>query len=246
MESRVLQADMTPEDFDRLVDLAYAGYFGCAAGDLAREGSTLLPRETWAGNGVIHIMHVRRRSLVEIDPGLQADLEPMQNRAISAEMLQCEWPSRIRSVDGGLVFHLRPGELVRVQPDPRILLRPLASADASALTALRSRCTPEESDETFVEVAHEITAGCFLDDLLVCAGSGYRRNGFMDFGVLTDPAFRGQRLARRVVEALSDATACLGVLAQYRCDRVNTASRRVAEGVGFRLYFTTDLMQVAA
>jgi GNAT superfamily N-acetyltransferase len=237
---------MSRGDFDGLLGSAYAAYFGCSAADLARDGSTLLPRETWAGNGIIHIMHVNRRSLVEIDPGLQGDLEPMRNVAISAEMLQREWPSRIRSVDSGLVFHLRPGALVRMPPDPRVRLHTLDAAGASALTALRQRCTPEDSAEALVEVVHEITAGCFVDDLLVCAGSGYRRNGCMDFGVLTDPAFRGQRLARRVVEALSDASASLGVLAQYRCDRLNTASRRVAEGAGFTLYFTTELVQVAA
>jgi predicted GNAT family acetyltransferase len=62
----------------------------------------------------------------------------------------------------------------------------------------------------------------------------------MDYGVLTDPEFRGQGLARHVVCALADDTAAGGLIPQYRCKRVNKASRRVAEAAGFTLYYTTE------
>ncbi len=148
------------------------------------------------------------------------------------------------SVDAGLIFHLRPGDLVRPELDWQYSLQRLTSDDEPALNALRQRCTEYELDDAYVESGHEIAWGCFKALQLTAVGSGYRRNGFMDFGVLTDPEFRGQGLARHVVCALTDDTHARGLIPQYRCNRVNKASRRVAEAAGFSLYFTTESVKL--
>jgi RimJ/RimL family protein N-acetyltransferase len=74
--------------------------------------------------------------------------------------------------------------------------------------------------------------------------SGYRRNGFMDMGSLTHPAYRGRRLAPAALAAASALTFELGLIPQYRCDAHNTASRRVAEVTGYTLYFTNEALTV--
>lgn len=237
---------MSIKDFDRQVEALWAAYFGCSPEDFGRDGTTLLPLERFRSQNLIHTVYIRKRALAEIDPALQAEVEEALRQVgtgavLSSELLQRAWgPARKADIQAGLVFHLRPNELVRPELDPQFVLRRLTRADEPAMTALRECCAENEIDEAFVEIEHEIAWGCFRGEQLVAVGSGYRRNGFMDYGVLTNPDFRGHGLARHVVCALTDDSHKLGLIPQYRCNRVNQASRRVAEAAGFTLYYTTE------
>jgi GNAT superfamily N-acetyltransferase len=241
---------MSPEDFNHRVDSLWAAHFGCQPGDFDRHGTTLLPRDHLRGEALIHVVYLRRRALAELDPALEAQVGVLladrgDGALVSCELLQQAWGrARIASVETGLIFHLRPGELVRPRLKPGFNLGRLSSDNQAALDALRQRCTEYEIEDSYVEIEHEIAWGCFQDGRLAAVGSGYRRNGFMDIGVLTAPELRGQGLARHVVRALADDTLELGLIPQYRCNQINQASRRVAEGAGFTLYFTTESVKV--
>ena len=242
---------MSIKDFDQQVEGLWAAYFGCSPEDFGHEGTTLLPLERLRGQNLIHTVYIRKRALAEIDPALQAEVEEALRQVgsaavLSSELLQRAWgPARKADIQAGLVFHLRAGELVRPELDPQFVLRRLTQTDQPAMTALRECCAENEIDEAFVEIGHEIAWGCFQGEQLVAVGSGYRRNGFMDYGVLTNPDFRGHGLARHVVCALTDDSHKLGLIPQYRCNRVNKASRRVAEAAGFTLYYTTEGVRLA-
>jgi GNAT superfamily N-acetyltransferase len=241
---------MTVPDFDKQVETLWATHFGCSVKDFGREGTTLLPVDRMQGDKLIHIVYVRKRALAEIDPDLRTDIDRTLaelggSAVLSSELLQRAWGgSRLAEVDAGLIFHLRPGQLVRPELDAQFVLRRLTKDDQQALDSLRQHCTPGDVDEAYVEIEHELAWGCFKDAQLAAVGSAYRRNGFMDYGVLTDPEFRGHGLARHVVCGLTDDTLERGLIPQYRCNRVNQASRRVAEAAGFTVYFTTEGMQV--
>jgi RimJ/RimL family protein N-acetyltransferase len=243
---------MTIQDFNKQVEALWAGHFGCPAKDFGREGTTLLPREGMQGENMVHIVYIRKRAMAEIDPAAQGDIERALaavggSAVLSSELLARAWgATRITDVDAGLIFHLRPGDLVRGELEPPFSLRRLAGEDQPALDALRGRCTAPEIEDAYVEIEHEIAWGCFAGGQPVSVGSAYRRNGFMDYGVLTEPEFRGQGLARQVVCALADDTLERGLIPQYRCNRVNKPSRRVAEAAGFTLYYTTESMKLKA
>jgi len=241
---------MTAQEFNRQVDTLWAAHFGCDPQDFDREGTTLIAREHLHGENLIHIVYIRRHALTELDPALEATFTTVlashgPNAVLSSELIQSSLGAeRIAEVDAGLIFHLRPGDLVRPELDWQFTLNRLSADDEQSLNALRQRCTEFEIDDAYIEIEHEIAWGCYKGLHLAAVGSGYRRNGFMDFGVLTDPEFRGQGLARHVVCALVDDTTQRGLLAQYRCNRVNKASRRVAETAGFTLYFTTESVKL--
>jgi GNAT superfamily N-acetyltransferase len=243
---------MSLKDFNRQVDALWAAHFGCEPAAFDREGTSLLPRDHLRGERLVHIVYVRKHALTELDPALEAELRGAMASlgpgiVLSSELLRRAWgDSRLAEVESGLIFHLRPGDLVRPELDWQFTMRRLSSDDEPALNALRQRCTEYEIDDAYVEIGHEIAWGCFKALQLTAVGSGYRRNGFMDYGVLTDPDFRGQGLARHVVSALADDTYERGFIPQYRCNRVNKASRRVAEAAGFTLYFTTESVKLNA
>jgi GNAT superfamily N-acetyltransferase len=241
---------MTIEESNHRIESLWGAYFNSPVDDFSREGTTLLPRERLEAQGVVHVVYIRRRALAEIDPALEAEVRRVLTQAggrpvLSSELVRRVWgEAHIPEVQAGLIFHLRPGELVRPDLDAGFSLRRLTPDDQAALESLRRRCTAYEIEDAFVELDHEIGWGCFKGGQLTAAGSGHRRNGFMDYGVLTDPEFRGHGLARHVVCGLSDDTLERGLIAQYRCNRVNKASRRVAQAAGFTLYFTTESMKL--
>lgn len=241
---------MSLEDFNRQIDALWAAHFGCEPAAFDRDGTTLLPRPHLRGENLIHIVYIRKRALAELDPELESTLNEAMgslapNAVLSSELLHRSLGTdQIEEVDAGLIFHLRPGDLVHPELDWQFALHPLTGDDAQALNALRQRCTEYEIEDAYVEIEHEIAWGCYKGLQLAAVGSGYRRNGFMDFGVLTDPEFRGQGLARHVVCALVDDTNGRGLVPQYRCNRTNKASRRVAEAAGFTLYFTTESVKL--
>jgi RimJ/RimL family protein N-acetyltransferase len=241
---------MSIRDFDKQVEALWAAHFECASEDFEREGTTLLPRDRLHGRNVIHSIYIRKRAVAEIDPALKDELGSAlqgagEGAVLSSELLLRTWgKDRIAEVDAGLIFHLRPGELVRPALDAQFTLRRLTGEDQPAMNVLRARCTEHEIDDAYVEIEHEIAWGCFRGPQLVAVGSAYPRNGFMDYGVLTDPELRGLGLARHVVCALADDTVQGGLIPQYRCNSVNKASRRVAEAAGFTLYYTTESVKL--
>jgi GNAT superfamily N-acetyltransferase len=240
------------EVFEGQVARTWSSHFGCAPGTLDRAGTTLVPLERLAGSGAIHLVHLRARAFAEIDPGLEDDLRSLLDRtsrdmALTASMVrESVLAPRLRVQDRGFIFHLDPGRLIVRAPAAPITLRDLSDSDREALQALFDRCRADEVDDAYVDSGHEIACGGFVGERMVACGSGYRRHGFMDLGVLTDPDFRGRRLAPAIVGALSQRCAARGALAMYRCDQTNAASQRVAEEAGFTLCFHTETLGLAA
>ena len=241
---------MIQSPFEEQVAAVWAAHFDCPPLELDRPGSTLLPRPRLATSGWIHISHIRSRAFVELDPSLheefaEALIRQGRQHPLTAELLKEIIPQpRLVSSDSGMIFHLEPDRLVDYPPDRAIKRRVLCQTDVEALSQLLEACDPAEVEDAFIEVDHELAACCLDGSRMVSAGSGYRRNGFMDIGVITHPAYRGRHLAPAVVAAISQDAAALDVIAQYRCDATNTASRRVAELCGFTKFFQTESIRV--
>jgi hypothetical protein len=235
---------------DRLAEI-WSTHFGCRRQDLALPGTLLVSRERLTDTGAIHVVHLWARACAEVDPQLRADLDHLlaqrgNGAILTAELLKASVPAeRLLSADRGFIFHLEPGHLIVRRPEPPITLRPLTESDQPALLKLIDRCPPGEVDDASIEIDHEITCGCFEGLRMVAAASGYRRSGFMDLGVLTDPSFRGRRLAPAMVAALSRDAEARNFIAMYRCDQANRASKRVAEASGFTQYFETESLTLA-
>jgi len=243
---------MIDEAFEQRVRRVWAAHFGCPVDDLARGGTTVVPRERLTRTGALHIVHVGARAFAEIDPRLVDETISLLDRLghdtrLTARVLGDGWGGdRLALADAGLVFHLHPDDLVRRQPPSGLTLKFLKAEDQPPLDELNEHCAPEEVNDAYVHAGDEIAFACLDGTRAVSAGSGYRRNGFMDMGVITHPGYRGRRLAPAVLAALSEASQERGWIPQYRCDQTNGASRRVAETTGYTLFFTTETVQLKA
>ncbi len=242
---------MTSERFDDRLAEIWAAHYGCHSQDFKRPGTVVVPRERLTNSGVIRVVHLWARACAEVDPQLRADLDHLlaqrgKGAILTAELLKaCVPAKRLLSADRGFIFHLEPDHLIVRFPEPPMTLRPLTESDQPALLKLMDRCQPGEVEDAYIEIDHEIACGCFEGLQMVAAASGYRRSGFMDLGVLTDPSFRGRRLAPAMVAALSREAVARNFIAMYRCDQANRASRRVAEASGLTQYFETESLTLA-
>lgn len=116
--------------------------------------------------------------------------------------------------------------------DPHI--RALTPADAQRLESLRDACTQIERDTGDVEITQQSVIGWLEGEDLIAAASLIVDGQIADVGVLTHPDHRGRGLGKSVVAALIRTTLDAGLTVQYMTQQKNTASRRIAAGLGLQ------------
>jgi len=242
---------MHPTTFEETIHRNWAAHFGCPVETLHRRGTTLLPLAKYAGNKLVALWYIGEHTFVQLDPAYADQVAAVlvhrpADASLTGDDLQRAWsPGAIGTRDMGLVHYLFPPEARSCAAPVGFTLRRLAPADADAMASLHRACPPEEVDEGYVEVDHEIATGCFAGDQLVAAASGYERAGFMDLGVLTHPAYRRLGLGKAAVGAICEWSISRGMIAQYRCNANNTGSHGVAKTLNFRLYFRQEGLWMA-
>ncbi|MDM1396811.1 GNAT family N-acetyltransferase [Myroides odoratimimus] len=120
-----------------------------------------------------------------------------------------------------------------------IVIRPLfIETDKEAFRQFESVCSEEDLDGAYVSLKHWIVYGAFDGDRLVGAVSVYpwEETKLADIGVITDDAYRGRRIATRLVQAICLEVIDRGHVPQYRCQTDNDTSIALAKAVGFTLF----------
>jgi GNAT superfamily N-acetyltransferase len=237
---------MDKNTFDNIIYKNWTGYFGCPIETAQQGGTTLLPESKYDGDKIIAIWHIGKHAFVQLDPAYHPQLSKLAgdlpaNSSLTGGMIREAWGNEsILSHDLGLAYYLFPPDLPNYSPSQPFSLRQLTIADAESMSALHEANPPEDVEEGFVEVTHQIAFGCFLGGQLVAAASGYERTGFLDIGVLTHPEFRKKGLGKAVVGGLCNWATQHEIIAQYRHNVVNTGSRHVAESLRFQMYFQSE------
>ena len=242
---------MNRDAFDQAIYRNWAAHFGCPVETLQRRGTTVLPLDRYAGQKLVALWYVGEHAFIQLDPAYTDQVgrvlaQHPPGASLSGDDLQRAWGAgMIASRDTGLVHYLFPADYKPCPAPPPFTLRQLTPADAAAMALLHQACPPEDVDEGYVEVDHEIAAGCFAGDQLVAAASGYTRAGFMDLGVLTHPAYRRLGLGKAAVGALCEWTLAREMIPQYRCNVNNLGSHGVAVGLNFQFYFRQESLWLA-
>lgn len=234
------------QDFEEIILNNWASRFQCSASTLKQSGTTLLPDEKYAKQKMIILWHIGKHTFALFDPSYTELLNdimvrlPVNNSLSGDNIQQVVGVNSIESRDIGLLHYLFPSDWPNLPTPHSFTVRELVLSDQEYLAALHSNCTPEEVDDGYVEINHEIVFGCFHEHELVSATSGYRMAGFMDIGVLTHPKFRNLGLGKVVVGALCTWAIAHNIIAQYRCDVHNTGSLNLARSLKFRQYFSSE------
>ena len=116
-------------------------------------------------------------------------------------------------------------------------MRVLEPVDRPLLDALQTAAGDDESDEAEVDVEHPVAVGIVEGGRLLAIASLLEEGvDAVDVGVLVDPAERRRGLGAAVVRDIAERAAGSGRVIQYRCDRENEASGRLARACGFTLW----------
>lgn len=119
--------------------------------------------------------------------------------------------------------------------DPRV--RVLAAEDRPLLDALQKAAGAAATEEAEVDVEDPLAVGISEDGRLLAIASLLDEGDHaVDVGVLVDPAKRRRGLGSAVVCEAAERAARSRRLIQYRCNRENEASARLARACGFTLW----------
>lgn len=234
------------QNFEETILNNWANRFQCSVDTLKQPGTTLLPDEKYADQHAIILWRIAEHTFALIDPAYTQLLKdiilqlPPNTSLSGAAIQQALGEKTIESHDVDLIHYLPPLALPDLTVPPPFSVRALTLADQAQLATLHNHCTPEEVDNAYVEIDHEIVFGCFHGTELVAATSGYRIAGFMDIGVLTHLKFRKLGLGNLVVAALSAWAIAHNIIAQYRCNIHNPGSMGIARALKFRHYFSSE------
>jgi RimJ/RimL family protein N-acetyltransferase len=127
-------------------------------------------------------------------------------------------------------------------PAPYIL-RQLTIEDQSAFDAFLAQCSDEDKNEGDVSIDHIIAFGIFDGERIAAAASVFMWRGFIDIGILTDPAYRGRGFAKAAVSACAAHYLPGEYVVGYRHDALNRGSQGIAQGLGFTHYMTVDAVK---
>jgi len=241
---------MDINSFENTIYQNWTNHFGRPLSSAQQSGTTLLAESKYGGDKLIVLWHIGKHTFAQFDPAYTLGLEELvkdfpEDTNLTAEFIQKKWGAdMIQSQDVGLSYYLYPPNLPEHSPPQPFTLRQLTEADAEAMSALQAANTPEDVDEAYVEVTHQIAFGCFLDEQLVAASSGYERTGFLDIGVLTHPGFRKKGLGKSVVGSLCLWATRQNMIAQYRHNILNTGSQNVAKSLKFRMFFRSEAINL--
>ena len=122
-------------------------------------------------------------------------------------------------------------------------LRQLTKDDQPAFDEFLAQCTEDERDEGDVSIDHLLAFGAFDGTRIIGASSVFVWRGFMEPGIVTDPACRGKGLGKALIGACADYYLGGERVVSYRHDATNLASQRIAESLGFSRYANADMVE---
>jgi len=210
---------------ERRVLALWGGVLGVEPGVLDRDGFVVVEdhRELAA----------RRRASVLTARGTLLLAAPVEEPVAVSDPAAYAAEVAARAQGSGLLFYVAAPPAG--ERDPRV--RVLGAADRALLDALQRDAGPAASEEAEVDVEHSLAVGIVEGGrLLAIASLLDQGEDAVDVGVLVHPAVRRRRLGAAVVCDIAARAARSGRLVQYRSNRENEASARLARACGFALW----------
>lgn len=125
-------------------------------------------------------------------------------------------------------------------------IRQLTQDDAVAFAKFHANCSEQDKEYGEVGLNDEAIFGVLDEERIIAAASSFEWYGFVDIGVLTDPAYRGQGAGKAVVATItqhylqneSDTR-----LLAYRHETGNIGSGKIAKAIGWQPFATLDFIR---
>jgi hypothetical protein len=224
-----LGVEAVPQDLERALEQRVLAFWGAVLGVdpgvLDRDGLVVVedPRDFAA----------RRRATIRTARGTLVLAAPAERQVAAADPAAYASDVAERARGIGLLHYLADPPAGRRNPRVRVL----HAADRPLLDALQTAAGADATEEAEVDVEDPLAVGIVEEGRLLAVASLLEEGeDAVDVGVLVDAAERRRRLGVAVVGDIADRAASSGRLVQYRCNRENEASARLARACGFTLW----------
>lgn len=141
------------------------------------------------------------------------------------------------------VLYLHPDDF-RPAPQINFHTRQLSETDADAMEKLKSACTLEEYEDSWVSVTDELAFGAFHEGELIACASMYTMWGFADPGILVHPNHRGYGIGKNLISNICEQVLQSGKIMNYRCTVDHNISTSLAQSLGFKQYFEIEVFTI--
>lgn len=125
------------------------------------------------------------------------------------------------------------------------VIRTLNENDKSAFDAFQAQCSERDKEYGEVSLGDEVIIGAFDGEGIIAVASSYEWHGFVDFGVLTDPHYRGQGVGKAVSSSVTqyylDKDEQRPLL--WRHETSNLGSGKIAKSLGWQHFATLDYIR---
>jgi len=237
---RVPNSRLTPATANA-VDAYWAAWFACPVEALRPARALVLPHAGHEGYNGIYAMTFGAEPIISVPRGRLSELTPRlrvwtaATLRDSAQALESLGEPAREAVGPAWLGYGDAGTF-RAEALPRTA-RLLGDADASSIDALRDACPPVEWEHGGSRLGRDPVAGSFAEEAAgaLAALAGYEVWGerLAHIAVVAHPAYRGRGHARAAVAAIARHALEQGLVLQYRTLASNTASRRIADSLGF-------------
>lgn len=228
------------------VNRTWADQFQLPSERIAQPGTTLYIRRTGSLQTALTLWPVGDHVVLEASAAQEAQMRAILARfpadhRLTLDDLRSVWGA-VRSEDEPL-YALDADEFRPFPVPAPYTVRQLSPDDQPAFDTFLGRIPQAEKDEGDVALDHMIAFGIFDGTRIIAASSVFVWRGFIDIGILTDPAYRGQGLGKAGVSVCAAYYLPGERIVGYRHGAQNLASRGIGRALGFSYYATaTDIV----
>lgn len=215
----------------------------------SRRGTTLHKNEKWDADSFIILWPVGQHLVLEFSPAAEDAVNDLmeqfpEDHVITIDDFKRAWGDVETS--GMPMYAMDAAEFRPFHISPPYLLRQLTTDDQAAFDAFLAQCSEEDKDEGDISLEYMITFGVFDGARIVAGASVYVWRGFIDIGILTDPAYRKKGFGKALVSACAEYYLAGDKVVGYRHDINNIGSRGIAEGLNFTYYDDVNMTKMPA
>jgi len=237
---------MCPDLMSR-VNQTWCDHFNLPIEIAVKPGTTLYKNDIRSEDSSLILWPVGQHIVLEIAPAVEEIVQQFlstfsADHRVTLDDLKRAWGDNETEIMP--LYAMDAAEFRPFQVSLPYVLRQLTTHDQPAFDAFLAQCSEEDKDEGDISLDYMITFGIFDGERIVAGSSVYIWRGFIDIGILTDPAYRKKGFGKALVSACTAHYLPGEKVVGYRHDVLNVGSRGIALGLNFTYYADVDMLKI--